>query len=34
VNEESGTPFNRAAFEKQSASEEAARKKAATEKKK
>ena len=34
VNEESGTPFNRAAFEKQSASEEAARKKAAADKKK
>ena len=34
VNEESGTPFNRAAFEKQSVSEEAARKKAAAEKKK
>jgi len=34
VNEESGIPFNRAAFEKQSATEEAARKKAAAEKKK
>jgi phosphonate transport system substrate-binding protein len=34
VNEESGIPFNRAAFDKQSASEEAARKKAAADKKK
>ena len=34
VNEESGTPFNRSAFEKQTAADEAARKKAAAEKKK
>ena len=34
VSEESGTPFNRAAFDKQAASEEAARKKAAADKKK
>ena len=34
VNEESGTPFNRAAFDKQAVSEEAARKKAAADKKK